>query len=91
MKFFIYSLLIALTFTSSAYAGVCTAHVERVCKPNTACRPSETHTLIKNSQDECLAHAKTFCTVHLTDSIISKQISANFEGISIAGGQNLCK
>ncbi len=91
MKSFILSIFFFLTSLGSAFAGICTAHVERVCKPNMLCRPSETLTQLKNSSDECLVLAKSLCTIHFSDGIVSKQVHANFEGKAIAGGQNLCK
>lgn len=91
MKSFILSLFFILASLGSAFAGICTAHVERVCKPNMLCRPSETHTHLKNSPDECLTLAKSLCTIHFSDGIVSKQVRANFEGQAVAGGQNLCK
>lgn len=91
MKSFILSLFFVLTATGPAFAGLCTAHIERVCKPNRLCRPTETLTQLKNSPDECLTLAKGLCTIHFSDGIVSKQVRANFEGQSLAGGQNLCK
>ena len=91
MKSFILFLFFSFILVGSASAGICTAHIERTCKPNTVCRPSETHTLLKNSADECMSHAKSLCTVYLVDSITSKQVRANFDGQPVASGQNLCK
>jgi hypothetical protein len=91
MKSFILSLFFVLASASIVSAGVCTAHIERVCKPNMLCRPTETHTHLKNSPDECLALAKSLCTIHFSDGIVSKKVRANYEGQALAGGQNLCK
>jgi len=90
MKSLILSAILLLGLAAPATAGICTAQIQRVCKPNNPCRPSETLTHLNNSAEECLAHAKKLCTIYFSDGIASKQVRASFEGKPLSGGQNLC-
>lgn len=91
MRYLILFPLFLLALTNSVYANVCTAQIQRTCKANQPCRPSETLTRLHNSANECLSFAKGLCTIHFTDGITSKQVRVHFDGQALAGGNNLCQ
>jgi len=86
----IFLILFTILYASPLSAKVCTTFVERVCQPGKSCRTSESNTVLVNSAAECIAQAKKFCTVHLTEEIAKKKVHAEFDGAPVEGEQNLC-
>jgi len=83
-------LSIFLTY-SLGWAGTCTVSIQRTCKSGGPCRASESLTSIKTSEQDCLAHARTFCPIQFTEGVSQKKVHAHFDSKPLNNEQNICQ
>lgn len=85
-------MLLGMMFLAApAWAGVCTAVIQRVCQPEKSCRISESRTQLASSPEECLEKTKSFCTIYFTEGVAAKKIQVGYEGQSLKEGQDICQ
>ncbi len=86
-----FTIFIILFTYSTGWAGTCTVSIQRSCKSGEPCRASESSTSIKNSEEDCLAHARSFCHIHFTEGVSQKKVHAHFDSKPLNNEQNLCQ